>query len=204
MQSKRIQFEKNLLHKCVQWAGKVKISHLFNRSETKWSKKKLFAYLYCYKSSIRITMIENNNVYKIIWKNGNKEYNEKYICCFFTVWYLKRAITSNCGRAVLSHSSVYFAISNFILLFSYSFHMPCIILSNVYFYIARPMFPFLFNRSQSTASTVNQLSHLFFEALKYFCSFQIFEKGHIQNVVSTLINIVKLDAQNNNICFDVV
>ena len=100
---------------------------------------------------------------------------------------------------MLSHSSVYFAISNFILLFSYSFHIPCIILSNVYFYLVHPMFPFLFNRSQLTASIVNQLSHPFFEAQKYFCSFQIFEKGHIQNVFSTLINIVKLDAQNNNI-----
>ena len=134
-------------------------------------------------------MVENNNVYKTIWKNGNKKYNEKYICCFFTIWNLKRAIMCKCGRAVLSHTSAYFAISKPILFFSYSFHIPSIILSNVYFYIVRSMFPFLFNRSQSTASIVNHLSHSFFWNSKIlFCSFQIFEKGHIQNVISTLIN----------------
>ena len=127
----------------MQWEGREKISHLFNRNETKWSKTNLFAYLCCFKSSIRVTMIENNNVYKTIWKNGNKEY---YI--FLT--------------------SDYFAISMPILLFSYSFHIPSIILSNVYFYIVRSIFPFLFNRSQSTASIINQLSHLFFETQKYF------------------------------------
>ena len=29
------QFEKKLLHKCVQWAGGEKISHLSNRNKTK-------------------------------------------------------------------------------------------------------------------------------------------------------------------------
>ena len=122
-------------------------------------------------------MIENNNVYKTIWKNGNKDNNEKYICCFFMIWNLKRAITYKCWRAVLSHTSVYFAISKPILLFSYSFHIPSIILFIVYFYIACSMFPFLFNRSQSTASIVNQLSHPFFEALIYFFAlFKFFKK----------------------------
>ena len=51
------------------------------------------------------------------------------------------------GRVVLSRTFVYFVISKVVLLFSYSFHVPCIILSNVYFYIAGSMFPFLFNRS---------------------------------------------------------
>ena len=153
----------------MQWEGREKISHLFNKNETKWSKTNLFAYLCCFKSSIRVTMIENNNVYKTRRKNGNKEY---YI--FLT--------------------SDYFAISMPILLFSCSFHIPSIILSNVYFYIVRSIFPFLFNRSQSTANIINQLSHLFFWNSKiFFCSFQIF------NVVSTLINVLKLDAQNNNI-----
>ena len=61
-------------------------------------------------------------------------------------------------------------------LFSYSFHVPCIILSNVYFYIPRSMFPFLFNRSQSKVSVVNQMSHLFLEAQKYFFAFFNFMK----------------------------
>ena len=124
----------------MQWEGREKISHLFNKNETKWSKTNLFAYLCCFKSSIRVTMIENNNVYKTRWKNGNKEY---YI--FLT--------------------SDYFAISMPILLFSYSFHIPSIILSNVYFYIVRSIFPFLFNRSQ-----ILLISWVifFFETQKYF------------------------------------
>ena len=134
----------------MQWARGEKISHLSNRNETKkWSKTNLFASLCSYKSSIRVTVTGNNNVYKKILKNGNKEYNEKCICCFFTIWNLKSAITYKCGRIVLSRTSVYFAISKLILLFSYSFHVPYIIPSNVYFYIVRSMFPFLFNRSQS-------------------------------------------------------
>ena len=110
------------------------------------------------------------------------------------------AITYKCGRVVLSRTSAHFAISKLILLFSYSFHVPCIILSNVYFYIIRSMFLFPFNRSQLKASVVNQMSHLFFSSSKiFFWSFQLFENGHIQNVVSTSINVVKLDVRNNNI-----
>ena len=48
------------------------------------------------------------------------------------------------------------------------YHVPCIILSNVYFYIVYSMFTFLFNQSQSEASVVNQMNHLFFEAQNYF------------------------------------
>ena len=55
-----------------------------------------------------------------------------------------------------------------ILLFSYSFHVSCIIFSNVYVYIVRSMFLFLFNWSQSKASVTNQMSHLLFEVQKYF------------------------------------
>ena len=96
-------------------------------------------------------------------------------------------------------TSVYYSINKIRQLFSYSFHVPCIILSNVYFYIVRSLFPFLFNWPQSKASVVNQVSHLFFEAQKYFCSFQLFENGHIHNVVSTLIYVMKLDVENNSI-----
>ena len=48
------------------------------------------------------------------------------------------------------------------------FHVPWIMLIKVYFYIVSSRFPFLFNRSQSKASVVNQISHLFFEVQKYF------------------------------------
>ena len=100
---------------------------------------------------------------------------------------------------MLSRTSVYFAISKLILLFLYSFHVSYIIISNVYFYVVRSMFPLLFNRSQSKASVVNQMSHLFLKLKIFFNFFQLFENGHIQNVVLTLINVVKLDVQNNNI-----
>ena len=123
-----------LIHLSTPWS---------NRNETKWSKRNLFAYLCFYKSPIRVNMTGNNNVHKTIRKNGSKEYNERYICCFFTMWNLLSAIMYKCGRVVLFLTSVYFAIIKLILLFSYSFHVPCIIHSNVYFYIVRSMFPFL-------------------------------------------------------------
>ena len=118
----------------------------------------------------------NNNVYKTIWKNGNNEYNEKYICCFFTIWNLKSTLTYKCGRVVLFFTSVYFAISKLILSFSYSYHVPCIILSNVYFYIVHSKFPFLFNWSQSKGSVVNQRVTIFLKLKNIFLLFPTFSK----------------------------
>ena len=153
---------------CINlYAGVVKNSHLCSRDKTKWSKRNLFAFLCSYKFPKLVTMTRNNNVYKTIWKNRDKEYNEKYICCFFTIWNLKSAITYKCGRVVLLLTSVYFAISKLILLFSYSFHVLCVTLSNVYFCIVRSMFQFRFNWSQSKASVVNQMRP-FFKTQKYF------------------------------------
>ena len=86
----------------------------------KWSKTNIFAYLCSWKSSIRVTRARNNNIYRKMWKNGNK----KIDMLLFTIWNLKSAITYKCGRVVLSRASVYFAISKLILLFSYSFHSP--------------------------------------------------------------------------------
>ena len=60
--------------------------------------------------------------------------------------------------------------------------------------------PLLLNWSQSKASVANQMSRLCFWSSKiFFCSFQLLENGHIHNVVSTLINVMKLDAENNRI-----
>ena len=142
-------------------AGVEKMSHLTNRNKTKWSNTNLFPYLCSYKSPKRVNMTGNNDDYKTIKKNGNKKYNEKYICCFFTIWNSKSAITYKCGREVLFPTSVYFAISKLILLFSYSFHVPWIILSNVYFYTVRFMVSFRFKWSQSKASAVNQRAIFF-------------------------------------------
>ena len=135
----------------MQWAGVETISHFCNRNETKWSKTNLFAYLCYYKSSIRVTMTGNNSIYKTIWKNGNKEYNEKYICCFSAIWNLKRAITYKCGRVVVFHTLVYFAISKLIPLISYSFHAPCTTFPTFIFTLYLPCFPFILtnhNRKQ--------------------------------------------------------
>ena len=62
----------------------------------------------------------------------------------------------------LSRISVYFAINKLALSFSYSFHVPYTVLSNVYFYTVRYMFFLLFHGSQSEAGIVNQISHLSF------------------------------------------
>ena len=125
-------------------------------------------------------MTGNNNIYETIWKNGNKEYNEKHICCFFTIWNLKSALTYKCGGVVL-----------FILPLADSY---CLYSFQV---------PFLFNRSQSKASVANQMSHLFFWGSNvffvFFYSLQLFENYNIHNVVSTWNNIVKVDVENNNI-----
>ena len=51
-------------------------------------------YLCSYKSLIRVTMTGNNNVYKTIWKKGNKESSEKYICCFFKYNNVKKWTTN--------------------------------------------------------------------------------------------------------------
>ena len=61
---------------------------------------------------------------------------------------------------MLSRTLVYFVISKLMLLFSYSFHVPCI---TRLLYV--PCFPFLFNQSQLKASVVNQMSHLFLPIL---------------------------------------
>ena len=90
---------RELIHFSAPWS---------NRNETKWSKRNLFAYLCFYKSPIRVNMTGNNNAHKTIRKNGNKEYNEKYICCFFTMWNLLSAIMYKCGQVVLFLTSVLF------------------------------------------------------------------------------------------------
>ena len=98
-----------------------------------------------------------------------------------------------CAQVVLFRTSVYFAFNKLILWFSYSFHVPCNIFFNVYFYTVRSISPFLFNWSQSKLSV--KWVNSFFKKI-FFCSFQ---NGHIQNVILTLINVVKLDVENNNI-----
>ena len=58
----------------MQWAGEEKRSHLSNKTETKLSMTNLFPYLWSYKSSIPVTMINegNNNAYKNMEKREIK------------------------------------------------------------------------------------------------------------------------------------
>ena len=145
----------------MQFARGEKISHLSNRNQRKW-----------FKTYLHIS-VATNLQYASLWQEiitSIKQYGKTEIKNIMKNTYAAflSAIAYKCGRVVLSRTSVYFVISKLILLFSYSFHVPCIILSNVYFYIVRSMFPFLFNRSQSKASVVNQMSHLIVEAQKYF------------------------------------
>ena len=142
-------------------------------------------------------MTGNNNVYKTIWKSGNKEYNEKYICCFCCLWNLKSTITCKCGGVALFLTSVYFVIRKLILLFSYSFHVPCIILFSVYFYMYALCFPFfLIVHNQKQVLLIKWVT-LFLKLKNIFLLFSIFWKGHIYNIVLTLINVIKLDAENS-------
>ena len=61
------------------------------------------------------------------------------------------------------------------------------------------MSQFLFDRSQSKARDVNQKSNLLLKLKNiYFCYFQ-WSYGHIHSVVSKLVNVVKLQVENNNI-----
>ena len=171
-----------------------KISHLFKRSESNNPRQ---TYLHI--------SAPTNLQYKSLWENdmdnGNKEHNEKCICCFLTIWNLKNAITYKCGRVVLSHTLMYFAISTFILLIPYSFHVLCIILSKVWFYIVRSMFPFV----------VNQMSNLlFFEAQKYFFALIIllqmvtFTRSWKQQHCFNVVKRCQCERWNRQPWFDVV
>ena len=106
----------------------------------------------------------SHNDRKAIWKNGNKEYNDKYICCFFTIRNLKKTIAYKCKQVVLSHTSVYFDISRLLPLFSYSFHVPCISFLTFIFTLYVPCFPFfLIDRNRKQVLLIK-----LFEAKKYF------------------------------------
>ena len=69
-----------------------------------------------------------------------------------------------------------------------------------FFTLWAPCFPFfLIDHNRKQLSLIKWVT-IFFEARNYiFSVFQLFENGHINNVVSTLINVVKLDVENNNI-----
>ena len=145
-------------------------------------------------------MTGNNNIYQTICKNTNKEYNEKYICCFFSIWNLKCTITYKCGWAVLSHTSVYLPSANpcyyfHILSIYHALYFPTFSLR---LYVS--CFPFfLIDHHGQQVLLIKQAIFFFWSSKIFFFSFQLFENSHIQNFVLMLINVVKLDTQINNI-----
>ena len=94
---------------------------------------------------------------------NKKEYNEKYICCFLSIWNLKSAILYKCRRVVLTRTSVYFFISNLTLPFSYFIHVATMHYTfGLLFLHCTLHVSFLFDRSQSKTGVVNQMSRLCF------------------------------------------
>ena len=123
------------------------------------------------------------------------------------------SITYKCVRVVLSRTPVYFATSKLIL-FSYSFHVPCTIYYShilfmyhalyfpmFIFILYVPCFPFfLIDHNRKLVLFIKWV--IFFLNLTskiFFLSFQLFENCHIDKSVSTLINVVKLDDENSHI-----
>ena len=135
----------------MQRSGGEEISHLSNRTKQNDPKQ----------TDLHISA-PTNLQYESLWQEiltSIKQYGKteiksiikKYTYCFFTIWNLKSAITYKWGLAVLSLALLYFAISKLILSFSYSFHIPRITLSSVYFCMIVPCFPFVLidqNRKQ--------------------------------------------------------
>ena len=129
-----------------------------------------------------------------------KNITKNIYAAFFCLWNLKSTITCKCGGVALFLTSVYFVIRKLILFVFIFFSCTMHYTFQRLFLHVRSMLPFLFNWSQSKASIVNQMSHLIFEAQKYFfLLFSTFWKGHIYNIVLTLINVIKLDAENSSI-----
>ena len=107
----------------------------------------------------------------------------------------------------------YFAISKLISLFLHSFHVPCIIVSNVYFDVVHSidcMFKYKFQFESSCSHLYvpcfpfflidhNQKHVLLIKWVILFLQLKNNFLLHIHNVVSTLINVVKLDVEFKNI-----
>ena len=128
-----------------------------------------------------------------------KNITKNIYAAFSCLWNLKSTITCKCGGVALFLTSVYFVIRKLILLFSYSFHVPCIILSSVYFYMCVLCFPFfLIDHNQKQVLLIKRVI-LFLKLKNIFLLFSTFWKGHIYNIVLTLINVIKLDAENSSI-----
>ena len=123
------------------------------------------------------------NVHKTIRKNGSKEYNERYICCFFTMWNLLSAIMYKCGRVVLFLTSVYLPSSNSYCYFHILFMYHALYVPTFIFRLYVLCFNFLLiDHNQKQVLLIKWVIFFFLEAQKYFFALQIFENGHIHKV----------------------
>ena len=153
-------------------------------------------------------MTGNNNVYKTIWKNGNKEYNEKYICCFITIWNLISAKSHKCGRVVLFLTSVYFAISNAYCYFPILFMYNALYFPTFIFTLYVPFYPFfLIDHNQKRMLLIKWV--FFFWKLKnislLFSTFwkwsnsQRFLDVEYSSIVSTSPSVVNINDEIDNV-----
>ena len=93
------------------------------------------------------------------------------------------ALAYKCGRVVLSRTSFCFVICKLILYFHILFMYHALYIPTFIFILYFPCFPFF----------------SIYHNRKQMLKLKNFKNSHIQNIVSTLIKVVKLDVQNNNI-----
>ena len=123
------------------------MSHLSSRSEIEW----LFAYLCSYKSSIQVTRINDRKCGRVVLSCKSCNLLRRLQDVFATRLQnvLKMYLQDIFFRTTSSPGRMFAG------------HIPCIILSNVYFWIVRSTFPCPFNRLHSKPDVVNQMSYIY-------------------------------------------
>ena len=147
----------------MQWAGGEKMSHLSSRSEIEW----LFAYLCSYKSSIQVTRINDRKCGRVVLSCKSCNLLRRLQDVF------ARPLPKTSSRRLQNVFAT--RLQNVLKMYlqdiffrttsspgrMFAGHIPCIILSNVYFWIVRSTFPCPFNRLHSKPDVVNQMSYIY-------------------------------------------
>ena len=147
-------------------------------------------------------MTGNSNIFKTIWKNGNKEHDDKYVCCFFMIWNLIFAAKYKFGRLVLFFTSVNYAISQLTLIFFhviFKLHFNVSYFSTFIFTLYIPCFPFFLIDHNQKVLLIKWVTFSWSSEISHY-SFQPFENYHIRNVLSTFINVMKLYVETALLC----
>ena len=123
-------------------------------------------------------------------ENEYKEYNEKYICCFFTIWNLLSAIKYKLRRSsAIPYISLFCHQQTHSVIFIV-FHVPCIILFNIYFYIARSMFPFFLTDHNQKQVLLIKWVIFFWSSKDIFLLFSTFWKwSYSQRCFDVVFNV---------------